>query len=341
MFIELANQLCGKNEIYIVYPNNSNEGNSFSVSSNIHFVGIGNLAHSKIGKLVNILHCINYLNSFSYEVKMIFTDPIFCLFIPFIKYKKRIFRFVQADDYCIYDDGKVLGKGVILKLYKQFCLKSYRYKVSYIFNSLFVYNQYCLNAQRSDVPYKFVYPAINHSIFTNVGKKRGLNCSICLVARRHPLKGLITFINVYHQLPIEIKSKIDSITLISHDDLSEFNTTGMDIVKPTCDIDIAHIYQTSDIFISTSWWEGFGLPPLEAMACGCAVITSKSGGVNEYAVDNSNCLMFEPKNEVELTDKLIMLINDECLRNKLSLEGVRTAQKFDWNKSALQLIDIL
>lgn len=204
-----------------------------------------------------------------------------------------------------------------------------------------MYNQFRLDAKRDDVPYKLVHPAINHLVFNNVRKKKYSGCSICLVARKHPLKGLITFINVYGSLPLEIKSKIAHVTLISHDDLSEFDTRGMDVVKPACDEDIAYVYQTSDIFISTSWWEGFGLPPLEAMACGCAVITSKSGGVNEYAKDNENCLMFEPKNEVELTEKLIRLINEDNLRNKLSQEGVKTAQNFDWNKSALQLIEIL
>ncbi len=53
----------------------------------------------------------------------------------------------------------------------------------------------------------------------------------------------------------------------------------------------------SHIFISTSWWEGFGLPSLEAMACGCALILTDAGGVNEYAIANENCLMYEPKNQ--------------------------------------------
>lgn len=61
--------------------------------------------------------------------------------------------------------------------------------------------------------------------------------------------------------------------------------------------EIAYYMNLSHIFISTSWWEGFGLPPLEAMACGCAVILSNSGGVNEYAQLDDNCLMFDPRNE--------------------------------------------
>lgn len=342
VFIELANRLCDKYDVYIIYPNNSTEKNTFSGSGKVKYIQVGKFSFSKTNKVKNLFRCISYANKmFGRNVRLIISDPIFCLFIPFIKNKSRISRFIQADDYRIYDDGNILGKGLPLKLYKMLCLKSYNYKVSYIFNSQFVYKQYCLDAKRNDVPYRVVYPAINHSVFTNDRKIDASVCSICLVARKHPLKGLVTFINVYQKLPIYIKSKIGNVTLISHDNLSGFDTKEMSIVKPTCDEDIAHVYQTSDIFISTSWWEGFGLPPLEAMACGCAVITSRSGGVNEYAKDNENCLMFEPKNELELTDKLIRLINDKDLRNRLSQEGVKTADSFDWDKSAMQLINIL
>lgn len=342
VFIELANRLCGKHDIYIVYPNNSTEKNTFFTNKDVRYIQVGTYALSRYRKIENLLHCISYVNQkISKDTSIIISDPIFSLLIPFIKNRSRIYRFIQADDYRIYDDGKIMGNGLLLKLYKWFCLRSFKYKISYIFNSVFVYNQFCLTAKRNDVPYRVVHPAINHSVFTNVRQNLYSGCSICLVARKHPLKGLITFINVYRCLPLEIKSRISQVTLISHDDLSEFNIVGMDVVKPSCDEDIAHIYQTSDIFISTSWWEGFGLPPLEAMACGCAVITSKSGGVNEFAVDNQNCLMYEPKNEVELMDKLIRLVNDETLRNRLIREGIRTAQNFDWNKSALQLVDIL
>lgn len=344
VFIELANRLCDKYDVYIVYPNNSIEKNTFADTRKVKYMQIGTYSSSKVNKVINLFRCISYINGkFERDVKLVISDPIFSLFIPFIKNRCRIYRFVQADDYRIYDDGGILGRGLILKLYKLLCLKSYRYKVSYIFNSQFVYSQYCLDAKRNDVPYQLVYPAINHAVFKPVERKVSSfhGCSLCLVARKHPWKGLVTFINAYHSMPEEMKKRISRVRLVSHDDLGCFDTTGMEIVKPTCDEDIARVYQESDIFISTSWWEGFGLPPLEAMACGCAVITSKSGGVNEYAKDNENCLMFEPKNEVELTEKLIRLINEDNLRNKLSQGGVKTAQNFDWNKSALQLIEIL
>lgn len=77
------------------------------------------------------------------------------------------------------------------------------------------------------------------------------------------------------------------------------------------------------------------------MSCGCAVITSKSGGVNEFAKENKNCLLFEPKNEHELSKKLSLLIQDALLRNELAVEGIQTAAFFDWKKSSEQLLNIL
>lgn len=341
VFIELANQLCDMHNVSIVYPNNSPEINTFRMNSNIRLECIGKLAKSQAGKIWNLLRCVSYLNSLPSNNSLILTDPIFCLFIPLLKHKKRVRRFIQADDYRIYDDGKILGKGLILKIYKKLCLYSYRQKIDYIFNSNFVYNKFCTDIKRNDVRFKLVHPALNHSIFKYVEKDSFHGCSVCLVVRKHPMKGFKTFVNMYRNLPLEIKSQISRITLISHDDLSEFDTHGMQIVKPTCDEDIARVYQQSDIFISTSWWEGFGLPPLEAMACGCVVITSKSGGVDEFAIDYVNCLMYPPKDELQLSEKLKTALSDSDLRRKLSLQGRETATHFDWTKSATQFINIL
>lgn len=343
VFIELANRLCITNEVSVVYPNNSLDVNTFQKQDAVRFVSVGKFAASKVGKLVNMVRCIHYLNTLPATVKLIFTDPIFCLLIPLLCNKKNVYRFIQADDYRIFDDGKVLGNGVALKLYKKRCLKSYRQKIKFIFNSCFVYDRFCTDSKRNDIPFNLVHPAIDHIIFKPVERESSPfhGCSLCLIARKHPWKGLATFINAYHSMPLEMKERISCIKLVSHDDLSDFDTTGMEIVRPTCDEDIAHVYQESDIFISTSWWEGFGLPPLEAMACGCAVITSESGGVNEFAVDGVNCLMYEPKNENQLLEKLSVMMLNLDLRKRLAKQGIKTAKDFSWNKSANQLIHIL
>ena len=341
VFIELANQLCSTHCVKSLYPNNSSDMNTFHKEDNLVFIKIGTLQVSKLGKIGNMICCIRYLNRLDSDFNILLTDPIFCLLIPFIKNKKRIYRFIQADDYRIFDDGAILGTGLVLSLYKIFCLKCYRQPVNYIFNSQYVYDRFCTDSNRSDVSFNKVYPALNHNVFNNLGRKRNdKGVSVCLVARKHPGKGLQTFINVYQSLSTSVKSQISSIILISHDDLNAYDTSGMQIVKPKSDYEIAAIYKSSDIFISTSWSEGFGLPPLEAMACGCAVICSKSGGVNEFAKMDENCLMFQPKDEKELRKLFLRLLENKDMRKTLVAQSLKTVTDFAWEHSAQQLLSI-
>lgn len=168
VFIELANQLCGTHDISIVYPNNSSEKNTFSSNAKLKYVCIGKVASTKFKKLQNLFRCIRYLNSLPSDSILILTDPIFCLLTWMLKHKSRIYRFIQADDYRIYDDGNVLGKGLKLKLYKYFCLRSYQLHINYIFNSRFVYDRFCQDAKRNDVSYSLIHPAINSGVFKPV-----------------------------------------------------------------------------------------------------------------------------------------------------------------------------
>ncbi len=340
VFIELANQLCSEHDVTILYPNNSSERHTFPVSPAVHFQPVGKLSNGKVGKLLNLIKTINYANRHYRGCYLIFSDPLFSIFSCLLK-GQRLYRFIQADDYRIFDDGAILGNGILLKTFKYLTLRSYRSrKIHFIFNSRYVYETFLKDSKRNDIPYRLVHPAISHQIFSPSERELS-RTRICLVARKHPLKGLSTFIDAYRMLSEEMKKRIDGITLISHDDLSDFNTSGMEILKPANDNDIANTYCHSAIFISSSWREGFGLPPLEAMACGCACIISDSGGVNEYAVPGQNCLMFPPKNTQALVDCLNQLLNDEALRNRLAHQGEIDSQRFSWETSARQLLDIL
>ncbi len=344
VFFELANILCHSYDIMIVYPNNSDEANTFHLEPEVRLHVIGKRAKEKWTKLYNLFRLIRYINRNHQQDIIIYTDPIFSIFAAKGIKVPQSYRFIQADDYRIFDDGMVLGKGLILRLYKRLCLWAYQKQhIHYLFNSHYTYERYLQDSGCHKVPYLLIHPAINHDIFrikqrlqTETPKP-----SICLVARKHPSKGLDTFIQAFQSLPPEVLSQCGPIKLISHDNLSAFKTQGMEIIRPKSDNDIADVYNISDIFISTSWREGFGLPPLEAMACGCACIISRSGGVDEYAIDLQNCLMFEPKDVLNLQTLMMTLIQDSTLRQQLSRTSLSTSKLFSWEKSAKQLIDIL
>lgn len=343
VFFELANCLWDEYEIEIIYPNNSDEGNTFNIDSRIKIQTVGVKTSSKIQKILNIKRTISYVNKAYKDIPVIVSDPIFCLFINSFKDQKNIYRFIQADDYCIFDNNHIFNNIIIKKIYKLMCKKSYKAKLNYIFNSRFTYDSYLNVSKRNDVPYKLIYPAVNHEVFYNANSSyRDSGNSICVVGRRHKLKGLKTFQFALEQLPKEILEKITNIYIISHDDLSEFSfSKQVQIIKPKSDIEIAEYYNRSNIFISTSWWEGFGLPALEAMSCGCAVITSDNKGCREYAFDKKNCLFFEPKNVEQLINCIRTLLESKELRENLSKQGEKDSYKFSWINSAKQLKEIL
>ncbi len=101
--------------------------------------------------------------------------------------------------------------------------------------------------------------------------------------------------------------------------------------------DLAKIYSSASVFISSSWCEGFGLPGLEAMACGVPVVTTDSGGIKEYAVNEKTALVVPPRNPQALADGISRILNNEQLRNKLIKNGLKKVKEFNWGKSIDEL----
>ena len=101
------------------------------------------------------------------------------------------------------------------------------------------------------------------------------------------------------------------------------------------------LYNKSMIFVLPSIVEGMSLPPLEAMACGCAVVVTDNGGVNEYIKDGLNGIMCPIRDSNCLYQKVILLINNKALREQIIQNGLKTAKEFSYdnmNKNFIRLI---
>jgi glycosyltransferase involved in cell wall biosynthesis len=99
------------------------------------------------------------------------------------------------------------------------------------------------------------------------------------------------------------------------------------------------LYQHARLFVYPSRYEGFGLPPLEAMACGAPVIATRTGAIPEYA--EGAALLVAPGDLDELRRAIVRLLSDETLRGELRARGVERAQQFRWDRSARLMTELL
>lgn len=102
--------------------------------------------------------------------------------------------------------------------------------------------------------------------------------------------------------------------------------------------DLPNLYRAADVFVYPSLYEGFGMPPVEAMACGCPVICSARGSLGEV-VGNAAAVV-EPEDVNSLAKQLAFLANSVDERERLRSAGLIRAKKFDWNHAAVETLSI-
>jgi len=98
------------------------------------------------------------------------------------------------------------------------------------------------------------------------------------------------------------------------------------------------LYRAADVFVYPSLYEGFGFPPLEAMACGCPVLCSTRGALGEVVANAAATV--NPENISALKLQLARLAEDESLRGHLRAAGLERARQFDWQRTAAQTLEI-
>lgn len=157
---------------------------------------------------------------------------------------------------------------------------------------------------------------------------------------------------------IELKGAPDGITAleiakIHKPDLEAilFGTTErpdklpewIDYVRnPAQDVLVRDIYNGSSIYLCPSWIEGWHLPPAEAMACGCAVVSTNNTGVLDYAFDRKTGLLSPIKDPESLAKNLIKLLENDSLRIEIANNGHQYINdNFSWDKSTQKLENLI
>ena len=104
------------------------------------------------------------------------------------------------------------------------------------------------------------------------------------------------------------------------------------------DEELRALYESAMWFVFPSIYEGFGIPPLEAMNCGCPVLASNAASIPEVCGDAA--LYFNPNDADELAALLLRVSKDAELRAEFSRKGLARAQEFSWENAARQILDV-
>lgn len=151
---------------------------------------------------------------------------------------------------------------------------------------------------------------------------------------------LIAFSKIINKFPDLLLCVVGSpFTQEEYSRITELNLSqNIEHFGAVSDGQLAKLYNSSIGFVYPSLYEGFGIPPLEAMACGTVVIGSNVSSIPEVVEDAG--LLFDPTSIDELVDQLLFLLENPSQREFLIKKGKEQIKKFSWEKTTEQTVKI-
>jgi glycosyltransferase involved in cell wall biosynthesis len=170
--------------------------------------------------------------------------------------------------------------------------------------------------------------------------------------RISPHKNLVRIIEAFSALKAELEKEgkfPDLKLIIIGDELSKHPDLRRTVIRGGVQNDVRFMgfvpiemlrvfYDVAKIFVFPSLYEGFGLPPLEAMAHGTPVITSNTSSLPE--VVGNAAVLVNPENVFEIMRALHRVLLDQTVRDKFKQRGYEQAKKFSWDASARQILSV-
>jgi glycosyltransferase involved in cell wall biosynthesis len=194
-----------------------------------------------------------------------------------------------------------------------------------------------------------VYPGIDRDQFkpdfSSPSRSNSRPYILC-VAGSDPTKNVEALLDAFAQLPCELREAHDVVLVGDlrrrqdvRDRVGQLGITAQTkFASVVDDAQLVALYQHARVFVFPSRYEGFGFPVLEAMACGCPVITSNASSLPEVVGDAA--LLADPSDIKGFVKHLEQVLADEELRRMLREKGLVRAAQFSWARAARETVRV-
>ncbi len=182
-----------------------------------------------------------------------------------------------------------------------------------------------------------------------IRRKFGISGRLLLcVGRQDPYKNVLTAVEAF-KIVLERRKDLNCQMLIvgekdpRYPEVGEYISQGnlrekVIMADYLDDDDLVDAYREADVLVHLSLYEGFGLPPLEAMACGTPVLSSDRASLPEVLGDAA--LFADPYDRLGAAEKIIRLLTDEQLRQRNIAKGKEQAARYRWEETARQVVEV-
>lgn len=196
---------------------------------------------------------------------------------------------------------------------------------------------------------KVIYHGINHNIF-KIHKDTKLDFElpkkyILSVGSIEPRKNFLGLLKAYNLLDDKLKKEYKLVIVgfqgwENQEFMQQIKTYKEAVIYLgyISDEELAIVYNKASCFVFTSFYEGFGLPILEAMACGTPVVTSNTASMPEVGGDA--VVYCNPNNPIDIKEKLHLVLCNQVLRTKIIQKGLKRVKLFSWEKAAQEHIKV-
>ena len=251
---------------------------------------------------------------------------------------------ITIHDLSVFTNPKWFSK-TFSTVYKTLLPNIAKYSEKIITVSEFSKSEIVRHLQVSPSKIEVIYNAVSPEIKPDlnvINPKNSYGQYILAVSSIDPRKNLPRLIEAFQNL----KNKDLNLVIVGASN-SIFNQS---VVRPTdseqiiftnrvSNSELASLYMNAVCLVFPSLYEGFGLPPIEAMKMGCPVITSNNSSLPEICGDAAYYI--NPTSTQEITAAINEMLTDEKLRNDLKMKGEKRSAFFNWSESSLKLLTII